>query len=226
MPSLELLDVVQHSKPNIAQLDVAKTAKSLKDAGGSRKNYNMAIEPIAVYCSGKQKREDLLRYLRTHPDPAWHKYLEDVGTRLLDIFGEQESKWYPVGRRPIESVAGLLIKPAIRGVWVNKGMPFPCLVNARGSVLLDPKVNLPFVARGVYEAHVRDEIGVSGPMIVDLGKDPKTNLRANRVYYPKESEMMSIEQFEDVLRKFNEALLLAGFRPKVSTSAIDLFRTR
>jgi hypothetical protein len=226
MPSLELLDVVQHSKPHISAIDVQKTANSLRAAGGSRKNYNMAIDPISVYCSGKQKQEDLLKYLRTHPDPAWHKYLEDVGTRLLDIFGSNVSSWYPVGRKPIESLAGLLIKPAIRGVWVNERQPFPCLINARGSVLLEPKVSLPFVARGVYEAHVRDEIGVFGPMIVDLGKDPRTNLRANRVYYPQESEMMSIELFEEILRKFNEALILAGFRPRVAASAFDLFRTR
>jgi hypothetical protein len=226
MPSFELLDVIQHAYPSIAAIDVVRTAQKLKKAGGSINNYNMAIEHIPAYCSGHQKPSDLIAYLRTHPNQRWQKHLEDVGTRLLEIFDGEPSKWYHTGRKPIESIAGLRVKPAIRGVWVSSGKAFPCLINPRSTVLLEKRFNLPFAARGVHELHVRDEVNVAGPMIIDLGKDPATDLRANRVYYPTETEMMSVEQFEDVLRKFNEALALAGFQPKAVASAIDLFRTR
>ena len=63
-------------------------------------------------------------------------------------------------------------------------------------------------------------------MIVDLGKEPATGTRANRVYFPTEADMMSIEQFESILRKFNEALVLAGLAKKSVDRPLDLFRRR
>jgi len=226
MPSLELLDVIQHAKPNILNIDPLETSKSLRKAKGSNKNYNMALDQIQAYCSGLQKLPDLLKFLRTHPNQEWHKYLEDVGTRLLDIFGNKPSVWYPTGRKPIESAGGLLIKPAIRGVWVSESRVLPCVINARSSVLLDSQCNLPFVARGVYELHVRDLLGATGSMVIDLGKDARTGLRANCIYFPTEAEMMSLEQFESISRKFDEALILAGLKSQAAASSIDLFRAR
>lgn len=226
MPSLELLDVIQHAKPDIREIDVSRTALSLKGASGSLNNYNMAIEHIDSYCSGYQKLPDLLDFLRTHPNPRWHKHLEDVGTRLWEIFGARPGKWRKVGRRPIESVGGLLIKPTIRGFWIFDGKAYPCLVNARSSVYLDAITNRKFVARGVYEFHVRDEIGVAGPAIVDLGREPSSKVRANRVYFPDEADMMSVEEFESIMIKFNQSLRLAGFNSRSVSSAIDMFRVR
>lgn len=226
MPSLELLDVIQHAKPHIRSIDVERTAESLKKVRGSIRNYNMAIDEIGSLCSGIQKLPDLIAFLRTHPNPDWHKHLEDVGTRLWQIFGEAPSTWYKIGRKPIESLGGLLIKPSIRGFWSIGGKAYPCLINARSSVYLETNSNLPFVARGVYEFHVRDEIGVSGPVVVDLGRDPATATRANRVHWLLEEKMLSVDEFEDIMRKFNDALSLAGYQPKTVHSAIDLFRPR
>lgn len=226
MPSLELLDVIQHAKPDLINLDVEQTAKSVSKSRGSIKNYNMAMDHIDAYCSGHQKHDDLITFLRTHPNEEWHKHLEDVGTRLLEIFGKIPSKWHKTGRRPTESVAGLLVKPAIRGVWVADGKAFPCMINARSSVLLEKRFKLPFAARGVYESDVRDEINIAGPMIVDLGKEPSSGARANRVHFPTEAEMMSLEQFESILQRFSQALALAGITKKTVDRPMDLFRRR
>jgi hypothetical protein len=224
MASFELLDVIQTSYPNIVNIDVERTAKRIKKAGGSRRNYNLAVDAVHPSCSGYLRERDLIAFLRTHPDEEWHPYLEDVGLRLYQIFGRKPATWHATGRKPVPSVGGLLIKPAIRGVWVDEGRAFPCLINARASIFLDDFINRPFLARGVHEFHVRDSVGVIGPMIVDLGKDPKSGVRANRVHFPTEAEMMSVEQFEDILRRFNGALELAGYKPREFGSAIDMFR--
>ncbi len=224
MPSFEFLDILQHAKPGILSIDISKTAVSLRKAKGTINNYNLAIDPIPAYCSGLQQLGDLLAHLRTHPNPKWHPFLQEVGKRLFEVFDSRGGRWFPTGRRPIASVAGLYVKPAIRGVWVQDRKVHPCLINPRASVFLSSGDNLPFVSRGLHELHVRDDISATGPMVIDLGKDPKTGDRANRVHFPAESEMMSLEQFEDILRKFSEALILAGFRAHATKNVVDLFR--
>ena len=223
MPNLELLDVIYYSDPNIFQINVERTAKKLRTAGGSRKSYDMAISPIPNIVSGIQKLEDLKAYWKSHKDEAWHPHLEDVGTRIFEIFSKEVCKWYPTGRRPVDSVGGLRIKPAIRGIKVANHVAFPCLINPRSSVILDPAMARPFVARGIYELHVRDATGLFRPMIIDLGK--QKGIRANRIYYPSDADMISVEKFEEIMRSFNLALVEAGFTSNKPASAIDLFRS-
>ncbi|MFO1033489.1 MAG: hypothetical protein U1E15_05200 [Hyphomicrobiales bacterium] len=218
------MDVVYYSRPHILAIDIDKTASELRNVGGSINNYNMAIDPIEKIVSGYQRLVDLEKFWDTHKNEKWRPHLKEVGRRIFEIFGGEVSKWYPTGRKPIESVAGLSIKPAIRGVRVANGRVLPCLINPRSSLLLERNSALPFIARGVFELHVRDEIGPVSPMIVDLGKE--NGVRANRIYFPTQESMISVEHFEDCMRKFNKALVKAGLVSEQPSRASDLFRMR
>jgi len=224
---VEMLDVIQFAKPNIAHLDIRLTADEIlryKRRSTSR-NYNLAFEPIRLISSGRLKREQVVQLMASWPDPGWHPFLIDVATRLFDIISPLGGVWYDVKRKPISIFPNVWTKPAIRGVVVKNGIALPCLVNPRSSLYIDA-LKLSFVARGVHELHVVDDAQANGPMIIDLGKHPITEKRDNRIYLPKESELMQLEQFESILKSFLEAVKLAGFnvQPNQFHTVADLFR--
>ena len=229
---VELLDVVQLATPNFDSIDEFQTAAKIRSyrLRGSKNppSYDMALAQMPNIVSGLMKKPDLLRHLDGHANERWRGYLKDVGERLYDMFSRDGCTWYPVGRRPIETFSGVWTKPAIRGVRVVKGGDaFPCLVNPRSSLFFGPSA-LSFVSRGVYEFHVIDNPKAVGSMIVDLGKHPIANVRANRVYMPDQVKMMPLEQFEEILRRFLKAVELAGMisYPAERHRGIDLFRPR
>ena len=84
-----------------------------------------------------------------------------------------------------------------------------------------------FLARGIYEFHSIDDPNDPIPMIVDVSAsdDGKRKLKTSIF---KSHEMMGLEQFESILRKFFEALALAGVTtiPQGLDRIADLFRRR
>jgi hypothetical protein len=225
---LELLDVIQFATPSIAKLDLELTAKKISHfkKKGTPKSYNIAFDLLPKIATGLIKRQDVIAYLNTHPIADWRPFVEDVGIRLYEIFSEIECSWYPTGRKPIQTFSDVWTKPAIRGVAVSKGEARPCLINPRASLYLGNDNNLSFIARGVHELHVIDDVQATGTLIIDLGKHPATKLRENRVHYSEEIEMISLDEFESILRRFVEAVKLAGFNvtPDSIYTVGDLFR--
>ena len=229
---MELLDVVQLSSPNFENSNEFETAKrilSYRMRGSSNPpSYDMAFAQMRNIVSGYLKKVDLVRHLETHGNDRWRSNLVDVGERLFDIFSKDHCDWHPSGRRPIETFSGIWVKPAIRGVRVvGNGEAFPCLVNPRSSLFFGSRA-LSFVARGIYEFHVIDNPKAIGPMIVDLGRDHISGVRANRVFMPGQLSMMPLEEFEQVLRQFLKAVELAGLLsvPSDRHLGIDMFRPR
>lgn len=229
---IELLDVIQLTAPNFDNFSETETAAkiiSYRLRGSSRPpSYDMAFTQMPNIVSGHMKKSDLINHLDSHANERWRGNLKDVGERLYDVFSKDLCTWYPVGRRPIETFSGVWTKPAIRGVRVVAGGDaFPCLVNPRSTLFFN-KDALSFIARGVYEFHVIDNPRAIGPMIVDLGKDPVSDTRANRVYMPEQLVMMPLEQFEEILRRFLKAVELAGMMtvPADRHRGVDLFRPR
>ncbi len=225
---VELLDVVQFAAPSITALDLDLTAKKIihfKKTGTPR-SYNIAFDLLPKVATGLLRREDVIAYLNTHHIVDWRPFVEDVGTRLFDIFSAMGCSWYPAGRKPIATFSDVYSKPAIRGVVVKDGEARPCLINPRASLFLGNGKNLSFVGRGVHELHVIDDVQAKGMLIIDLGKHPETNKRENRLHYSEEIELMSLEEFESILKNFIEAVKLAGFNvtPESVYTVGDLFR--
>jgi hypothetical protein len=225
---VELLDVVQFATPNISKLDLDLTAKKIIrfKKTGTPKSYNIAFDLLPKIATGFLKREDVIAYLNTHHIVDWRPFVEDVGSRLFDIFSEMGCSWYPIGRKPIPTFSDVWSKPAIRGVAVKDGEARPCLINPRASIYLGNENNLSFIGRGVHELHVIDDAQAKGMLIVDLGKHPLTKARENRIHYSEEIKLMSLEEFENILRRFVEAVKLAGFNavPESVYTVSDLFR--
>ena len=214
---LELLDVVQLGRPTLENLDPRETAAEiLKYRQGKPPTYNPAFNLISVILSGLARKEAILAALDQERPIWWRPHLKEVGGLLFDWFSQKPVKWYGVGRKPIETFEGIWMKPAIRGVVVNKGSAYPLLVNPRSSFCLSP-VGASFLGRGVIEFHVRDDPAAVCPIILDLGRPPGT-LRAKKgsqgqrpprrfmTFEIDEERCMPLVHFEEILRRLTEAI--------------------
>jgi hypothetical protein len=223
----ELIDIPYLSRPTIGAIDIPSTAARIQAIrkGGSRRNYDRVFKLVGDMTSGMAKAEALLRSLEDEPDEVWRRQLQDVCERLYAVFGKSASRWYPVGRRPIELYERSWFKPAIRGVWWRDGVAAAMLVNPRKTLFLDAVVR-SFLARGVIEFHLVDDPNLHEFKIIDLGAAPRTGVRATRVYSMPDVDPMELGEFESILRRFMQAVEHAGFanQPSEGQRIADLFK--
>ena len=165
--------------------------------------------------------------MNQNPDVDWRIFLKEVASLLFDQFQKLGGVWYGSKRKPIEIFSAVWTKPAIRGVLVRQHVAHPLLVNPRASLSLHDDSYIAFAGRGVYELHVIDDPQAKGPAILDLGRHPATKKRQSQIHFLKEGDLMSLEQFEIILKKFLSAVRLAGFdvNPDDFYTMQDLFRS-
>ncbi|MEO9168504.1 MAG: hypothetical protein ABI230_08885 [Aestuariivirga sp.] len=226
---VELLDVMQFATPSIVNLDIERTAAKIVayKKNGTRRSYNMAFEHLSLISAGHLKKEQFIALMNQHPDIEWRKFLKEVAALLFDQFAELGGVWYPSKRKPIEIFSTVWTKPAIRGVLVRDHVAHPLLVNPRASLSLHNDSYVAFAGRGVYELHVIDDPQAHGPAILDLGRHPATKQRHSQIHFLKEVDLMPLEQFEGILKRFLSAVRLAGFdvNPDAFYTVSDLFRS-
>ncbi len=167
----------------------------------------------------------LARHLSKYPVEWKNATLQAVARLLAQQFGGK-GRWYKAGQLPFEVLPGAYFKPSIRGTWYFEKQAYSVCINARKHQRVFPE-HARFLARGVYEFHSIDDPNSPRPMIVDLSASDDAKRRI-RIFLLGPEEMMPLEQFESVLRRFFEALALAGVTtiPEGVPSIADLFRKR
>jgi hypothetical protein len=99
------------------------------------------------------------------------------------------------------------------------------VINARATLELGIE-DLRFLARGAFEFHGRDIPGVERTAVWDVSRRSEAGERIFHESVLDQSEMMPLDEFEGVLRRFLEAVEVAGYRHNVEHPGdiIDLFR--
>lgn len=229
---LEPTDILQFALPYVSDIDLNLTAEALAKglSGKAHRSYNKTISQMNAICTGMARVEDLKRNVLKKAEPAknekgWYKSVGHVLRELNGVFGEEQSRWYPSSRNPIEVFQGAWFKSAIRGVRVHNGLAKAVLINPRASLFLDHE-GLAFMARWIVEFHLRDDPNLHGFELLDLGVDPRTDRRRTRYFDETTLEPMSLETFEFSLERFLEAIELAGLAraPQSSENISDMFR--
>jgi hypothetical protein len=222
----ELLDFPKFAYPSVVGMDATLTANNLIDrlAGGSFMSYSMIwprLEPIiAGYATESFITSAFNRY-----EAGWKNgNLQDVARLLRDYFGGR-GRWYREPLRPTK-VLGFWFKPSIKGVWWVDGQAYAVMINARKSQSLFPE-HVRFLARGVHELHCIDDPNDPIPLILDVSAPNGSNKRQLRDYVVPVEQAISLEEFDDAVRQFLQALQLAGVAlPTDAIDVINLFKKK
>ena len=225
----ELLDCPKFAYPSLIDLDVPATAANILErlAGKSFLNYGRIWGRMTDVVAGRIDETYLETHFSDYPnDSQWkNENLQEV-VRLLAQEFSGKGRWYKAGLAPFEVLPGAYFKPSIRGTLYFEGQAYSVCINARKHqrIFLD---HARFLARGIYEFHSIDDPNNPKPMLVDLSAS-ETGKRELRKFVFELDEMMGLEEFESILRKFFEALALAGVTtiPDDVEKISDLFRKR
>jgi hypothetical protein len=223
----ELRDCPKFAYPSLTDIDVPATAANIVERleGKGFLNYGQIWPLLPDITAGRMDEAAILRALNGYPTKWKNENLQQVALLLRDLFGGK-GRWYRAGSTPFEVLPGAYFKPSIQGTWYFDKRAYSVSINARKyqRVMLD---HARFLARGVYEFHSIDDPNDPVPLIVDVSASEDGRRKLKTFVYDT-SEMMSLEQFEWILRKFFEALALAGVTtiPEGLDKIADLFRKR
>jgi hypothetical protein len=224
----ELLDCPKLAYPNLTEMDVPLTAANIADRLGSKSFLNYAqIWPLMEdVTAGRIDDAYLKRVFSSYPDEWKNENLQDVMRLLRSHFGGR-GRWYNIPHKPVQVLPGAYFKPSIKGIWFFGDRAYSVLINARkGQRIWESHAR--FLGRGVYEFHAIDDPNNPTPLLVDLSAPLSDRPRQIRVFDFRDYEMMGLVEFEIILRKFFEALALAGVTtiPDKIDRIGDLFRKR
>lgn len=223
----ELLDCPKFAFPNLTDIDVVATAANILERlqGKGFLNYGQIWSRMGDIADGLVNDDYLAHHLNGYSVEWKNENLQAVARLLAGQFGGK-GRWYKVGQVPIEVLPGAYFKPSIRGTWYFEKQAYSVCINARKHQRVFPE-HTRFLARGVYEFHSIDDPYTPSPMIVDLSA-ADDGRRSLKTFLLQPEEMMPLEQFEFILRRFFEALALAGVAtiPEGVGSIADLFRKR
>lgn len=223
---LELLDIPYFCCGLISDFLIPKTAKAIR--AGRRSNSRRSYDP--VFARMKQiihplaKERDIAKMFADHADAEWAVHLTQVAIAFHRGLRGNPPVWYGTGRKDLMA-GGIRVKPAIRGIAVRHGEPLPIVVNPRATLDLGFD-DIQFLARGAFELHGRDNPSVERTAVWDVSRRTDGGERVFHEVILDQTEMMPLDEFEDVIRRFLEAVALAGYRHNVDRPAdiIDLFR--
>jgi hypothetical protein len=223
----ELLDCPKFAYPSLMELDVAATAANIVERleGKGFLNYGQVWPLLPNMAAGGIDEATILGLLNGYSTEWKNQNLQEVALLLLELFGGK-GRWFRAGSKPFEVLPGAFFKPSIRGTWYHRKQAYSVCVNARKHQRLF-RDHARFLARGIYEFHSIDDPNDPIPMIVDLSASDD-GVRSLKTYEFRTHEMMGLEQFESILRRFFEALALAGVTtiPEGLEKISDLFRKR
>jgi hypothetical protein len=223
----ELLDCPKLAYPSLTEIDAPATAANILERleGKGFLNYGQIWPRMPDVVAGHVDESYLQQRLSGYPVQWKNDNLQEVMRLLSKAFGGK-GRWYKAGLMPIEVLPGAYFKPSIRGTWYHQNQAYSVSINARKHqrVFMD---HARFLARGIYEFHSIDDPNDPIPMVVDVSASDNGK-RQLKTFIFDNSEMMSLEQFESILRRFFEALALAGVTtvPKGVGKIADLFRKR
>lgn len=166
----------------------------------------------------------IVNIFKAYKAPWKNESIRNV-VRLLRRYFGGKGTWYPEKSKP-KYILGFWFKPSIRGMWFFEGRAYAVLINARKSQPLSQD-DIKFLGCGIYELYCRDDPNDPIPLIIDLSEHEKGKGRELNVYLVSIASSMPLDQFEHSVRRFIEALNLAGIGqplPPAVDSVIDLFK--
>jgi hypothetical protein len=171
-------------------------------------------------------RAQMLRALSFDPRGWANSAILEVALGMNGFLSRHGGEWRPVGRKPVKVLDGLWIKPSIRGILIKDRLVAPVMAVTRKSILFDLPEVLPFLMRGGYELHLRDDPNFHDLVVLDLSGGPRGEARNVREFRLSASEMMPLEEFERIVATYGAAASLSKYGltipPGVAVS--DLFR--
>ncbi len=223
--SIELQDVLQHSQPHISAISVSETALALNSRNGAFMSYDPAFRDAPKMPSNLLSDEMIKKQVFDRRD--WVQRSVSEVARGLNIYLQRNAdRWINVHRKQIRILPNLCAKPSIRGVLVRDRNVCPALVICRRSINFDLSASLPFLMRGGYELHLRDDPNFADFLVLDLTTGEADQARTCRAYKLSDHDMMSLEEFEYIVSRYAEAASLSkyGLHMPSGMPARDLFR--
>lgn len=223
--NIELLDVVQHSRPGLSEISLTQTVNALNAREGGFMSYDPSFRDCPKMPSGLMLAEHIKKASFDSRD--WvQRSMAEVALAMNEFLSSAADRWVPVGRKPIRVLNGLWVKPSIRGILIRGKVVSPTLVVTRRSIELGFEDVLPFLMRGGYEFHLRDDPNFHDFVVLDLSRGEPGEARRIKEYRLSDVGMMSLPEFEHILSTYGQAAALSkyGLRIPAGTSMTDLFR--
>lgn len=221
----ELTDVTKFAFPSVVGMDAAQTAANLIErlGGGGFMSYGMIWPRMNIIIGGRASPQYVEDQFSPYEDDWKNVSIQEV-VNLLSQHFDGRGNWYPFPMRP-KKVLGFWFKPSIKGIWYVDGKAYAVLINARKGQPLFPE-HRRFLARGIYELHSRDDPNDPIPLVIDVSEPSKGEGRVLRAYTMPVEQAISLQEFDDALRTFLMALLLAGVPIPADgiDNIIDLFK--
>lgn len=225
--SLELLDIVEHSRPGLLDIRVPDTVAKLNERSGSFMSYDAGFRDCRLMTSGLVKDASLR--LASYDSREWvQNAIIEVALAMNAFLSASRGRWISVGRKQVRVLDKLWVKPSIRGILVQGHVAAPVLVVTRKSILIDLPDVLPFLMRGGYEFHLRDDPNFHDFIVLDISTGKRGEARNQKVYRLSETGMMSLEEFEHIVTTYGTAASASkyGLHIPAGIAVSDLFRRR
>jgi hypothetical protein len=222
----ELLDFPKFAYPSVIDIDAGLTANNLIErlVGKGFMSYGMIWSRLGPIVSGHASDSFITSEFSPYDDDWKNDNLQDVARLLKKHFGGR-GRWYRHPQQPTK-VLGFWFKPSIKGVWWVDGQAYAVLINARKQQPLFPE-HIRFLARGVYELHCIDDPNDPIPLIIDVSEPEKGKGRVLRSYEMPIEKAISLNEFDDSVRQFHKALVMAGVAlPTDAADIITLFKKK
>lgn len=221
----ELLDFTKFANPSVVGMDAAQTAYNLVErlGAGGFMSYGQIWSRMNIIVGGRATDQFVTSQFSSYSDDWKNNSIQEVVSHLSHHFGGRGT-WYPFPMRP-KKVLGFWFKPSIKGVWYVDGQAYAVLINARKGQPLFPE-HRRFLARGVYELHCREDPNDPIPLIIDVSEPERGQGRQLRTFTIPVSQAISLQEFDDSVRTFVEALALAGVAipPDRIENMVDFFK--
>lgn len=221
----ELLDFPKFAYPALVGMDAVLTANNITErlGGGGFMSYGMIWARMNVIVGGRATDDFITTTFNRYEDDWKNNSIQEVVNYLSHYFGGR-GNWYPFPMRP-KKVLGFWFKPSIKGIWFVDGKAYAVLINARKGQPLHPD-HRKFLARGVYELHCREDPNDPIPLILDVSEPVKGQGRQMRAFTLPVDQAISLQEFDDTVRTFMQALELAGVAlpPDTTDSMVDIFK--
>lgn len=221
----ELLDFPKFAYPALVGMDAALTANNLVErlGGGGFMLYGMIWPRMNVIVGGRATDQFVSTTFNKYGDDWKNNSIQEVVNYLSHYFGGRGT-WYPFPMRP-KKILGFWFKPSIKGIWFVDGKAYAVLINARKGQPLHPD-HRKFLARGVYELHCREDPNDPIPLIIDVSEPSRGEGRQIRAFTMPVSQSISLQEFDDSVRTFMQALQIAGVAlpPDTTDSMVDIFK--
>jgi hypothetical protein len=195
----------------LRDLEIAPSAECIRQKGkGGPQSYKPLLARLGRLSSGHATLESILAWAGESGVEEFRPHLKAGALGFASLFEKRGGRWIPIQPAPVLVSGQLLCSHGVKAVWLHKDFRRACFVNLRNTFIPSEDA-LSFLLRACFETYVRDEPNISEACVVDVsrfaevGSNVQRTRRAN-VFTADDVPMMSLDEYEFVLRRFWMAL--------------------